>query len=148
MACVRHEIDPHLLGRDRARPVDHSNEHASAIEFPDDEAPRAARLGDPGHVQLGGDMRKDPFERLRMPNGQPNVAAFDSASKEPLRRPIGKPHDASLDDKRWLVERGDQRALTGIGSGHIALSSGLIGLSHVVQFEEPPRFKRGGCLSI
>jgi hypothetical protein len=50
-------------------------------------------------------MREDALERLRMADGQADVAAFDACSQECTRRGVRDRYDVAVDYKRRLVQR-------------------------------------------
>src|SRR5258705_189898 len=108
MTSVGDEIDAHLLGRNRSRAVDHTQQNRMTLEAADDQVPRAPHLANPGDLDLTVPRRLDVLERLGMPDGEAHVTVLNPVAEKPERRCVGEADDAPFDDQRWLVDRIDQ----------------------------------------
>ncbi len=87
--------------------------------------------------------REDVLERLRMADGQADIAAFDPASEKSAGRAVGNRYDASLDDERRLLQRIDQRAHVFAVMPHERISSGLSGHRSIRLSRSPLAEARG-----
>src|SRR5438445_5403523 len=98
MARVCDEIDPHLFCRNGGASVDHAHEGRAVAEIPNDYAPRPTDFPNARQVDLAGAAGEDALQRIRMADGEADVAAFDAAAEDRPRPFIGAADGEPFDD--------------------------------------------------
>ena len=83
VARIGDKIDPDFLSQDRCSAVDHAHEGGAVAEIPNDYAPRPTNFANARQIDLAGAAGQDVLQRIRMAEGEPDVAAFDAARGPP-----------------------------------------------------------------
>ena len=126
MTRVGHKIDPELFGGQRVGAVDKPQQQRFGPHTAHDEPPGPPESADAGKLDLARIALEDVIERLRVPDGQPHVAAFDRLPEQRSRRLVGDLDDLTIDQQRRLVERLEKLARNGIELPHLRQASGFL----------------------